>query len=164
MGLKLFVRLMALVLVLAMAGPFVLKGPDGQPLMSMADVRAAATRTGNSMKMQWRRLRGDVGQALGDENAGKVEMHRWQDANGQWHYSDEPPDGVGAETIYVDPDASRMDPVEVRPRQRDNAGPGLDGPVVNPLRAREILDEVTNARDQANDRQEELKRRLDDIG
>ncbi len=164
MGLKLFVRLMMLVLVLAIAGPFVMKGPDGQPLMSADDVRAAVTRASNSAKMQWRRLRGDVGQALGDENAGKVEVHRWQDASGQWHYGDEPPQGVGAEAIYVDPDASRMDPIKVRPRRSDNPGPGLDGPVVNPLRAGEILDEVTGARDQANDRQEELTRRLDDIG
>ncbi|MEO1575091.1 MAG: DUF4124 domain-containing protein [Pseudomonadota bacterium] len=163
MGLKLFVRLMLLVLVLAIAGPVFLKGPDGRPMMTMDDVRVTLARTSNSMKMQWRRLRGDVGQALGDENAGKVEMYRWQDASGQWHYGDEVPEGITSETIYVDPDASRMDPIEIRPRERETAGPALDGSVVNPLRAREILDEVTNARDQANERQQELTRKLDDI-
>lgn len=163
MGLKLFVRLMMLVLVLAMAGPFFLKGPDGQPMLTMDDVRNTAARTGNNLKTQWRRLRGDVGQALGNENAGKVEMQRWQDANGQWHYGDEVPEGIASETIYVDPDASRMDPIPVRRRERESSGPALDGPVVNPLRAREILDDVTDARDQANERQKELSRTLDDI-
>ncbi|MEL6209511.1 MAG: DUF4124 domain-containing protein [Pseudomonadota bacterium] len=155
---------MMLVLVLAIAGPFFLKGPDGRPMMTMDDVRGTMARTGSSFKTQWRRLRGDVGQALGDENAGKVQMHRWKDASGQWHYGDEVPDGVVSETIYIDPDASRMDPIEIRPRQRESSGPGLEGPVVNPLRAKEILDDVTNARDQANERQEQLQRTLDDIG
>ena len=164
MGLKLFVRLMCVVLVLALAGPFFITGPDGQPLLTTDDVRRTTARTTSSLKMRWRRLRGDVGQALGDENAGKVEMHRWQDASGQWHYGDEVPDGVHAETIYVDPDASRMDPIPVHRRRsgRPDSDATSDGPIVNPLRAREIIDEATEARDAVEARQRELTQRLDD--
>lgn len=153
---KLFVRLMALILVLALAGPFFIKGPDGNPLMTVSGVRQGA-------ETQWRRLKGDLGQAVGNENAGKVEMVRWQDASGQWHFGDDAPEGVAAEKIYVDPDASRMDPIKIRPRRREQqADSVVDGPIVNPLRAREIMDEVTATRDQLDQRQQALQDRLEE--
>ncbi|MEM6639815.1 MAG: DUF4124 domain-containing protein [Pseudomonadota bacterium] len=169
MSLKRYVRFLVLILVLALAGPFFLKGPDGRPMMTTDDVRLSAARARSSLKASWRRLRGDVGQALGNENAGKVEMHRWQDVDGQWHYGDSPPEGVVSETIYIDPDVSRMDPIPLDRRSRPAPsrpleGPAVIGPVVNPLRAKEILDEVTNVRDEAESRNEALTRALDDIG
>lgn len=165
MGLKLFVRLMLLVLVLAMAGPFFLKGPDGQPMLTVSDVKRTAANTGNSLKAQWRRMKGDVGRAAGNENAGKVKMFRWQDSAGQWHFSNEAPQGVAAEELYVDPDASRMDPIPVtrRSSRSESAAPAAPSGFVSPLRAKEVLDETAGVRDDLDARNEQMKRRLDEI-
>lgn len=165
MGLKLFVRLMLLVLVLALAGPFFIKGPDGEPMLTMSDVKRTAARTGDSFKAQWRRMKGDVGRAAGNENAGKVKMYRWQDAQGQWHFSNEAPDGVTVEEIYVDPDASRMDPVPVtrRSSRSERSSTEVAPGFVSPLRAKEVIDEATGVRDEMEARNEQIKRRLDEI-
>ena len=166
MGLKLFVRVMLLVLVLALAGPFFIKGPDGQPLLTLDDVKRTTSRTVASVKNTLRGVRNDAARAAGDEQAGKVEMQRWQDANGQWHYSNDGPAMDNAETIYVDPDVNLMDPVNA-PRVRAKkpastptpAAPGL----VTPGRALDIIEDATSAKQDLEKRNEEMKKRLDDM-
>ena len=102
MAMKLFVRLMGLVLVLALAGPFILQGPDGKPLMEMADVTSGIAK-------QWRAMTTNLQRSAGNDDAGKVEVHRWRDANGQWHYSDGDGAAPDAEVLLVDPNVNVMD-------------------------------------------------------
>lgn len=161
-----FVRLIALIVIAALAGPFFLRGPDGRPLMTVGDlsakVAAGAARAKTGLKHAWTR----AGRAAGDEDAGKVEMYRWQDASGQWHYADEPPAQGGAERILIDPNASRMDPVstgvapatgDAAPRVLPDAVPGLPSPDT----ARRALDEARTARDALEAREAELRKKAD---
>lgn len=53
---KLFTKLMMLLVVFALAGPFILKRPDGQPLMSARDLQLPAFPT--SIDGLWQSLRG----------------------------------------------------------------------------------------------------------
>lgn len=53
---KLFTKLMMLLVVFALAGPFILKRPDGQPLMSAKDLQLPAFPT--SIDGLWQSLRG----------------------------------------------------------------------------------------------------------
>ncbi len=166
MGMKLFVKLMMLFVVLALAAPFFLKGPDGQPLLTLDKAKATASDSLDDLKGQWDDVTDSAARAAGDENAGKVAVHRWQDENGQWHYSNEAPVGGQAETVYVDPDINLMDPVEIKRRSKTrDSKPAISHPgIITPGRAKEALDEATGVRDQLNERNADMKRRLDETG
>ena len=157
---KLFVKLMALIVVLAVAGPFFIKGPDGRPLMEIGEVAA-------SIKRQWNAMVVDAGRRVGNEDAGKVEVYRWQDADGNWHFSDEENPRGESELIKVDPYASRMDPFVAtpppEPEQRAGgtagADPGVSVPLpltVSPGEARQLIEDAGNI-------QEDLEERARDI-
>ncbi|MFK8016651.1 MAG: hypothetical protein AB8G17_14555 [Gammaproteobacteria bacterium] len=166
MGFKLFLKLMLLVVVLALAGPFFINGPDGEPLLTLADVKRTVSRTVADLKNSARDVRNDVARAAGDDNAGKVEVQRWQDENGQWHYSNEAPDDPDVETLFVDPDVNRMDPVEIKRRRATSSnGPaGLEVPgLLTPGKARDVIEDAGAARNELEARNEALKERLDNI-
>lgn len=55
---KLFNKLLMLMVVLALAGPFIMKRPDGQPLMSMKDLNLPAMPS--SLGELWQRVVGSV--------------------------------------------------------------------------------------------------------
>lgn len=104
---KIFIKLMILVLVLGLAGPFVLKGPDGRPWMSVDDlgINSGALsweRLSLRAKGLWSEVTGGVSRITGGEPARGTRIYRWRDSEGNWQYSDRPnPNGV-SETIVVD--------------------------------------------------------------
>ena len=77
---NLFVKLMMLGLVLAVAGPLFITGPDGKPLM---DIKFFAPDTGNLSSSP-----DAFTDALG---ADKTKVYKWRDENGIWQISDQPP-------------------------------------------------------------------------
>lgn len=169
---RLFVKLMVIVLIAALAGPFFIKGPDGRPLMTTDDVTASIASSKASLARQWQRLTTGAARAAGNDNAGKTRVYRWQDADGQWHYSDEPgPDGQ-SEMMYVDPDVNRLAPPPPAPpapspasdRTTDNSDrPDIPIPLIlNPGAVKGVIDETQAARDQVNERNAEIKRRIDE--
>ncbi|MEM7081774.1 MAG: DUF4124 domain-containing protein [Pseudomonadota bacterium] len=144
---KVFIKLMLLLLIAAMAGPFFIRGPDGQPLMKWRDI---TSKFGN-----W------SSSASGGDS---VEVHRWQDENGQWHYSDEPPE-QGGEVITLDPNTNVIQSVPV------NAPPAVEpsAPVQSePTAGDEMpsmfnaVDETKKVRDALEERNDTLRKRLDD--
>lgn len=168
MAMKLFVKLMGLMLVLALAGPFIMKGPDGRPLMEIADVKAGIAR-------QWRALTTDVGRAAGNENAGQVEIHRWRDENGQWHYSDGDNAAPDAEVLMVDPNVNVMDAPRqvarpVNPARETGTAvaapaegkPGIDIPLpmtISPGQVKQVVDDAKGLESVLQDREKELAKR-----
>ena len=78
---KLFYGVMMLVLVGALALPFFLKGPSGEPIMS---VDGAITDAINDTK--------SGGRSGTDVSSGTpTEMYRWQDEHGVWQFGEQPP-------------------------------------------------------------------------
>ena len=80
---KLFLTLMSFLLLAALVGPFFLRGPDGQPLMKVADVVSTPEM-----------LREPVA------------VHRWQDEHGVWQFGEKPPETGLSEMLHVDAEAS----------------------------------------------------------
>ncbi|MEM7218118.1 MAG: DUF4124 domain-containing protein [Pseudomonadota bacterium] len=83
---RLFYLLLTIALIAALAAPFVLKAPNGQPLMRVEDV-------------------------LDDSTAGRVSaapttVYRWQDASGIWQYGSAPPAGTAAQPVQIDTSAT----------------------------------------------------------
>ncbi|MEO0366627.1 MAG: DUF4124 domain-containing protein [Pseudomonadota bacterium] len=96
---KLFVKLMVFIVVLALMGPFFLKGPDGRPLWELPTRLPSLNEVSNAV----------VPDALEDPN---VEVYRWQDENGQWHFGSTPPASSRYETLQID---TRTNAVAVEP-------------------------------------------------
>jgi len=101
---SLIIKLFCAVLVIGLAGLFVLKKPDGTPWLSVNNF-IPNTET---ISLDAKALFNDIlsNKALsnkifseGNHNSGDV--YRWKDKNGQWQYSDTPPENQAAENISV---------------------------------------------------------------
>ena len=93
---KLFVRLMMLVLVVALCGPFFIKGPDGRPLWTINTTVAKVRDWLSDMTS------GSVLEQAPVIGAQEVTVYRWRVADGVWQFAAEPPAGVEAETMQID--------------------------------------------------------------
>lgn len=128
---KLFVKLILLVVVLALAGPFFLHGPDGRPLLSPSDLKlpkfdlpklqdaAPAGDTPAADPQQWIQWSDRAGStlfnpdkltreqlALLDIKAQDNIFYRWQDANGVWQFSSLPNRNTLNLVVRTDPNAN----------------------------------------------------------
>lgn len=107
---KLFYKLLTLIVVGAVAAPFILKDEAGRPLMSldklrMPDVSAPALPDIESTFKTAARKLPDIGLK---ETRDTVTAYKWQDADGTWHFSDKASARSGVEQVAIDPDASVM--------------------------------------------------------
>lgn len=111
----LMIKFFCFVLVLGLAGLFVLKKPDGQPWLSADDFIPDTRSITNSVKEA-------IPDQLigGSESSGdKVAVYKWKDAEGNWQFSDKAPAGISAEQVLVGTDVNR-DLAPLPPPQRTN--------------------------------------------
>ena len=101
---KLFVKLMLLIIVAALAAPFVIKGPDGKALVSLDRLRTPAvilpdfSAAVDAVKS---------GMSEVEEEPAKVmAVYKWQDEKGVWHFSDKLEPGRAVQKLDVNPDAN----------------------------------------------------------
>jgi len=87
---KLFYIMMVLMLLGALALPFFMKGPNGQPIMTVDDM--VGDGVSNSLG----------GIAGGRASSEPVEMYRWQDEHGVWQFGERAPEQVVAAKLSVD--------------------------------------------------------------
>ena len=101
---KLFVKLMLFIVVAALAAPFILKGPDGRPLMSLDMLKAPDVKLPDFSKAA-DAVSASLNKA-GEEPSKAVAVYKWQDENGSWHFSDNVEQGQSAQKLNVDPNAN----------------------------------------------------------
>lgn len=104
---KIFLKLMVLVLIVGLAGPFILRAPDGNPYLQISDFIPSWPNLTLTMKRWWNNI-GAQSSALEDLAAsedsdkfntwGKVRVYRWRDKDGIWQYSDTLPKDGQTET------------------------------------------------------------------
>lgn len=108
---RLFLTLLILLLVIALAAPYVLKRPDGQPWMDASELSPDIQVNGSYEKAKlelyrwWHGIRRDL---FSDRKSGKTRAYRWQDSEGNWHLSDTPNPAGTAEELWVDPNVNLM--------------------------------------------------------
>ena len=170
---RLFVKLMLLVVVLALAGPFFIKGPDGAPLMTRQDVGRSIGAGISSIKHKWQGLRTRAARATGDDNAGKITVHKWQDPNtGEWHYSDEAPPVQDSQIIQVDPNVNVMDAVPITTVEiakptgaatatAPDATPQILPILPTPGNVKNSIKKTQDVRDQVEDHNENIQKIID---
>lgn len=123
---KLFVKLMMFMLVLALAGPFIMKGPDGRPLMSLKDLSLPDFSLPGKAPEQLSGKEQEAWIAWTDEQAAPKEpkvyvidpssqepvtakagvFYRWKDGNGVWQFSNLPKAGTPNIVVETDPNAN----------------------------------------------------------
>lgn len=79
---KIFNKLLMLIVVAAIAGPFFLKKPDGTPLLNWRDFIPKESV--------------QVITAAKETVIPKQKMYKWKDAKGHWQFGDTPPQGADA--------------------------------------------------------------------
>ncbi|MEL7311856.1 MAG: DUF4124 domain-containing protein [Pseudomonadota bacterium] len=155
---KLFVKLLAFILVLALMGPFFLKGPDGRPLWEMPTRLPTLNEVSGAV----------VPDGLQDPN---VEVYRWQDETGQWHFGSAPPESSRYEVMQID---TRTNAVAVEPppslepeappdpavgvASDEPASPYVSDvlPIPDPEVAKQLIEDAKALQDLARQRAEEM--------
>lgn len=115
---KLFVKLMIVVLVAGLAGPFLLKRPDGKPWMHVSELGPDIQVEGTfaQLKLKAYRYFNHLRRGAGNEQAGKTKVYRWQAEDGSWRFSDQPNPAIKAEVVWLDPDTNLIAPPRLKPK------------------------------------------------
>ncbi len=164
---KLFVKLLILVLLLASVGPFFLKGPDGEPYWSYREVLQAARAKLGRLTSAPASLPSPKALQPGDD----VTVYRWQDASGEWHFAGEPPAGVSFDELKIDPDTNaiqmeRAEPPAAAAAAEPTAGPAAAaapasdpylGPLPDPEATRQLIEDARALQELADERARRLR-------
>lgn len=127
-GMKLFIKLVCFVVVLAVAGPFILKGPDGRPLLSIERVAPGLVDSFYKLKQVGRDAQKVARDVSGDKHLGETKVYRTTDEQGTVQFTNiEPADKENYEVIWVDPDTNLIKGEPVPPKdQSDDIKGGED--------------------------------------
>ncbi len=141
---KLFVKLMLLAVIMAISGPYFIKGPDGAPLWSLRDTAA-------SVSGLFSKLRSNPLTAAVTPGGEAVEIYRWQDADGQWHFTNVAPDDSPHSVLRIDPKTNAISTVVQRAPDESAAEPVADdplarnthiGPLPDPATAKALIEDA----------------------
>lgn len=160
---KLFIKFLLFMVVLGVAGLFVMKRPDGQPWLNPADFTpdtSAAERFIGHVK-NW--LGG-----FGDDNAepepfGQTKVYRWQDKDGYWQLSDTPPPGIEADVTYIDPDRNMIQGIRSQPQPEPQNQGASDLPsgvplplTISPSKVQKLMDDAKQVQETLNQRNQDM--------
>lgn len=117
---KLFIKLLMFLVVLALAAPFFMKKPDGSPMLTLQSIGLKSVVD-------------KVDAVKHEVSAPKTaQVYRWQDEKGVWHYSDQAQTAT-AEKHQVNISQNRLKHLDVAPESEDET-PAV-APQVVPERA-----------------------------
>lgn len=172
---KFFIKLLLLLLVLGMAGPFFLKRPDGSPWMTLDQVmptnelpNSEGLKSQLSYQLQktkqWlsNTIPKFASESGPDSSSGSeaTKVYRWKGSDGSWQLSDQPPADGQAEMILVDPNTNLIqglsEPVEEEIVEQT---PAQERSVGVPLPMTVPLDQVSKLQEDAKKVQEQLNKR-----
>jgi hypothetical protein len=148
----LFNKLLLLALVLAVASPFILKKPDGTPILEISKFLEPATNMTKS--------------AL--PSATPKSLYRWQDEKGNWQYSDHPPENSNAQMIQVEDKINSMKTIDLpegyqdKPKDTerfdptDGSGSSLPLTTAPIEKVPEMLDQIKDFQKNLDSRQQQL--------
>ncbi len=97
---SLMIKFFCFLLVIGFAGLFILKKPDGTPWLSLDDFVPDTSSIKQTLD--------DAipNQIIGGSNE-NVTVYKWKDNEGNWQFSDTPPQGLNAEQVLVSTDVNR---------------------------------------------------------
>lgn len=165
---KLIIKFFCFILVLGVGGLFFINKPDGTPWLSLADLTPDISL--NSVKSSIDEMVPD--QLTGADSAGAVPVYRWQDAEGNWQYSDTPPPGLEVQQVMVGTDLNRDLAPEFSPQTKvgdqssggkayfikDSSNPSpSSNNVANPTQVTKLINDAKNVQKLMDNRQKQLE-------
>jgi hypothetical protein len=163
---KLIVKFFCFLLVLGLAGLFVLKKPDGSPWLSADElIPNAQSLITDSMSLVNKAKKLTEKEIVNDNNNGAI--YRWQDANGQWQYSDTAPSNQTVESINISGNlnsdlAEKMTPP---PEQIISSSPQEEASsplptTISPEKISTLMEDAKNIQKIMNDRTSKINTQL----
>lgn len=125
---KIFVKLLMGVVVLAVVAPFYLKDKNGAALLSLNNIKMpelGMPEIPQNMQSTVAGLTSQVSMSTETTDSvqatPKIKVHKWKDENGQWHFSsaDNSQKGIKSEVILLD--ATKIPPPEPKPAAQEVA-------------------------------------------
>ena len=153
---RFFYLLCGLVLIVAVAAPFYMRGSSGAPLMSLDTFFKDSAVT------------------LPDLPLEPVKVFRWKDSDGVWHFSDEAPPDLAAEQVEVRPNLSpiqadwvaeleALEPPPPEPATDADAGELLGDPSVADAYSGQALDKAKQAAELVQQHNDQLDQVMQNI-
>ena len=101
---KNFIYLLSCILILAIAGLFVLKNPSGKAWLTTNDLLPNTVLVEQKVKSITEQVLAAYDNLSITENSQKSELkiYRWKDSSGNWHYSDTPQLSGNSEEVQFD--------------------------------------------------------------
>lgn len=107
---SLAIKTFCVILILGCAGLFIIKKPDGTPLLSTKELLPDITAITSDIKKFISDAK-NVTTSIGSNSEKNIEesevkptqstVYRWKDANGQWQFSDNPPANQTVEAMNI---------------------------------------------------------------
>ncbi len=143
------IKVMILLLVVAFAGLFFVKGPGGEPILTLED------------------LTPDLGAVEPEQTSEPAKVYKWQDENGVWQFSNQPRDedlakASGGETVEYDGDINTMPSVDTSRRTTTSSSGNSQISIpaglttVSGDQATQMMDAVNNLQQTVDDRKAEV--------
>lgn len=113
---KIMIKLLLLALVGVLVAPMFIKGPDGEPIVTLQDVVPTASSESAYVSPS-------------SSSSKLTTVYKWQDENGQWHFSDNQAQGQNHETVKYNPKANIIQSLAKKEEPKPGAGsmPGVSG-------------------------------------
>jgi hypothetical protein len=170
----LFIKILLMLLVVALAAPFVLKGPDGQPLMTLEKLQkpGALSNLMESLSEVDLSFQGDEASKSASEKSGKRKVYSWRDEQGNVHYSNIAPSNSGSvKTLQVDTNTNVIKMAKPAEGQAGimtveeehsptDSKPGMIS-VYTPEGTQKLIDDARAVEDKLQERQQEFDRVID---
>lgn len=145
-----FLRMMICIVVIAIAAPFFIPGPNGTPLFTL-DMFALEKPSLPSF-----------GSNSAENNS--QTLYRYQDEQGVWHYTDQPLDQDSAEQIEVSTDINLIDAPPALPRSGSAPAANISANPLNAIsRGAEVMEDAEQVQQMLDDRLEDMDQTLNSI-
>jgi len=157
MGLML--KFFSFLLVLGFAGLFVMKNPDGQPWLSAEDVVPEISFSNIFPK--------NIFASGADAGDSAVAVYRWRNAQGQWEFSDIPPEDLDAEKMTLSTNANRdlytsakQKPAEAKSQEGPSVADRLSPTTVSPAKIATLVSDAEGVQKLLEDRKQAMDETL----
>ena len=151
------IKMLIGLLIIACIAPLFIKGPDGEPIMTLDDWKIELPDSVS-------RLMGQASSGIRSSDPGEsasepMQVYRWQDENGQWHFSNTPPDMVSAEEVEIG-EVNVMEAYVPAPQPEPEATaaemtmPG--SPMVSSGQVQQMMETITNLQETVDQRKADL--------
>jgi len=150
------IKLMIGLLIIACLALFFIKGPSGEPLMSLEDLKTELPTSVAELITRFRPASEAQPPAIKQIPA---RVYKWQDDQGQWHFSSAPPNPDLAEEVEIG-EINLMDayvpPAEVETETTTVSQLPTGSATATPNQVKEMMDTVTNLQETIDQRKVDM--------